>query len=94
MRAQARRPLIGYLHQGTPETATSVEPFVTGMAELGYREGRDFDIVFRFANNASERLPGLAQELARLAPDILVGQASLPAVALALSTPEQKCITA
>ncbi|MSQ62241.1 MAG: ABC transporter substrate-binding protein [Betaproteobacteria bacterium] len=49
--------------------------FVQGMRELGYVEGRNLIIEWRFAENKPERLPGLAAELVQLNLDVLVGVA-------------------
>ena len=50
------------------------------MRELGYIEGRDFDMVFRFADDHNERLPKLAAELVQLNPDIFFAGATAQAV--------------
>jgi len=42
------------------------------MKELGYVEGRDIDIVYRYANGDFSRMPGLANELAWLEPAVFV----------------------
>jgi putative ABC transport system substrate-binding protein len=47
--------------------------FVDGMRELGYVEGRNLVVDWRFADGRPERLPGLATELVKLKPDVLVG---------------------
>ena len=47
-----KRPVIGMLGQGTPVQLKGVQLrqyFLNGMRELGYVEGRDFDIVGRLA---------------------------------------------
>ena len=49
--------------------------FVQGMRELGYVEGKNLVIEWRFAENKPERLPGLAAELVQLKLDVLVGVA-------------------
>ena len=47
--------------------------FARGMRDLGYVEGKNLLIEWRFAENKSERLPGLAAELLQLNMDVLVG---------------------
>ncbi len=49
--------------------------FAQGMRELGYVDGKNLVIEYRFADNDASRLPGLAMELARLKPDVLVTSA-------------------
>jgi putative ABC transport system substrate-binding protein len=43
-----------------------------GLREHGWREGTDYQLVFRFANGDARRLPPLAAELVALGVDILV----------------------
>ena len=47
--------------------------FVRGMRDLGYVEGKNLMIEWRFGDSKPERLPGLAAELVRLKLDVLVG---------------------
>ena len=60
--------------------------FAQGMRELGYVEGKNLVIENRFADNDVTRLPGLAAELARLNPDVLVTSADPAALALKKAT--------
>ena len=43
-----------------------------GLHDLGYVEGKNIDIEFRFAEGKSERLPGMAAELVGLEVDVIV----------------------
>ena len=45
--------------------------FVEGLRSLGYGEGRNVAFEYRFAEEASERLPALAAELVSLRPDVI-----------------------
>ncbi len=47
------------------------------MRELGYVEGKNFIIEWRFADGKYERLPGLAAELVRLKVDVIVAGTTL-----------------
>ena len=62
--------------------------FVRGMRELGYVEGKNLAIEWRFADNSPDRLRGLAAELVRLKVDVIVtpGAASTSAVQKATTT--------
>ncbi|HXQ49884.1 MAG TPA: ABC transporter substrate-binding protein [Stellaceae bacterium] len=71
--AAAKRPVIGGLYGATEAVASEfIGIFLGGMRDLGYVEGRDFDLVNRFANGQFERLPGLANELIELNPAVIV----------------------
>lgn len=72
-------PLIGYLHAGSAAaTNDQFEAFHNGMTALGYVEGRNIRLESRFADGRIDRLPGLAEELVRLNPAVIVS-APLPA---------------
>ena len=58
------------------------EPFLQGLRELGYVEGQNISIEYRWADGNFERLPALAAELVGLKVDVIVAtvtQASLAA---------------
>src|SRR5262245_12348999 len=59
-----------------------VEQLRLGLRELGYVEGRNLAIEFRWADGKLERLPALAAELVRLQPDVLVTATTPAALAL------------
>ena len=66
-------PRIGFLGVSTPAAwTTRVEAFRAGLRDLGYVEGRNIAIEFRFAEGQYDRLPGLAAELVRLKVDVIV----------------------
>jgi len=80
---------IGYLVFPTKDAPLGVRylgQFLTGMRDLGYTEGQDFEMIYRFADFNADRLPPLAVELAQLKPDVLVGAATINAVALKKAT--------
>jgi putative tryptophan/tyrosine transport system substrate-binding protein len=78
----AKRPLVAWLSLGGKSGVSGfADAFLQGMREHGYNEGRDFDIVYRFADGYIERLPGLAEELVQLHPNVILAPASGPAVA-------------
>ena len=66
-------PRIGYLSSDSPSTiAVRIEAFRQGLRELGYVEGKNIVIEWRFAEGKADRLPGLAAELVRLKVDVIV----------------------
>ena len=71
--AQAQQPAkvrrIGIL---TPTLAGGYEPLHQGLRELGYVEGKNLSIEYRFAEGKLDRLPALAADLVRLKVDIVV----------------------
>lgn len=71
--AQERIPLIGYL-SSLPRTAesTRIQSFRRGLRELGYVEGKDIQIEYRWAEGNFSRLRVLAAEILRLKPDVIV----------------------
>jgi ABC-type uncharacterized transport system substrate-binding protein len=80
--AQQAMPVIGYLYVGTPEpSAHLVAAFRKGLSEMGFVEGRNVAIEFRFANNDRDRLPELAADLVRRRVAIIVGPGSGPTTA-------------
>jgi putative ABC transport system substrate-binding protein len=71
--AQERIPLIGYL-SSLPRTAesTRIQSFRRGPRELGYIEGKDIQVEYRWAEGNFSRLGVLAAEILRLKPDVIV----------------------
>jgi putative tryptophan/tyrosine transport system substrate-binding protein len=64
---------IAFLGSTSPSGyASQTTAFREGLRELGYVEGRNVIIEFRWANGKYERLPELAADLVRLKPDVLV----------------------
>jgi ABC-type uncharacterized transport system substrate-binding protein len=65
-RAQQPMPVIGYLNVGSSaESRDRIAAFHRGLKELGFVEGRDVAIEYRWADNQYERLPELAADLIR-----------------------------
>ena len=69
---------IGFLHSESVARTKAVGAFRAGMRELGYEEGKNYVIEFRWAEGKNDRLPELAAELVRLKVDVLVTHSSLP----------------
>ena len=68
-----RVPRIGWLGGPTRESAEPfVQAFQRGLKDLGWVEGQNIVIEWRFAGGRAERLPDLAAELVRLQVDLIV----------------------
>src|SRR5690348_11820501 len=66
-------PRIGYLTGATPDGQSArIEAFRQGMRELGYVEGKNIVVEYRYAELRPDRLPALAAELVRLKVDVIV----------------------
>jgi len=73
---------IGYLDAGTASgSAVLVEAFRQELRKLGWIEGKNIIIEYRFAAQKSERRPELAAELVRLKVDLIVVDAGPSALA-------------
>ena len=74
--AQAQQPAkisrVGVLLYGTPENDPNVAAFRQNMRDLGYIEGKNLSVEYRFAGGKPERLTEIAAELARLNPDVIL----------------------
>jgi putative ABC transport system substrate-binding protein len=83
-RAEAQQPgkipRIGYLSRRGGPTSTNLDPnanaFRTGLRDLGYVEGKNILIDFRYAEGRAERFPSMIAELLQLKVDILVSGTS------------------
>jgi putative tryptophan/tyrosine transport system substrate-binding protein len=65
---QAAMPVVGFLSSSSPRPyATMVAAFRQGLKEVGYVEGQNVAIEFRWAENDLRRLPMLAADLIRQA---------------------------
>ncbi len=64
---------IGYLSASNPATDFPRAAAIRlALRELGYIEGQNFNIEFRYAQGKLDRFPDLAAELVRLKVDIIV----------------------
>ena len=83
-------PRIGYLSPVDPATDSArAEGIRLALRELGYIEGQNIAIEYRYAEGRPEREPGLAAELVRLKVDIIVvaaGDATIRAAKNATKT--------
>src|SRR3954451_18524536 len=81
-------PRLGVLLYSTPEGDPNTKSFLRGLRELGYVDGQNISIEYRFAEGKPERLADLAADLVRLKPDVLfpVGGDVAPFVSKATQT--------
>jgi putative ABC transport system substrate-binding protein len=65
---------IGWLGHGSPPPGTpaSVSDFQQGLRDLGYIDGKNVVVEFRYASGNVDKLPELANEFARLKVDVIV----------------------
>jgi ABC-type uncharacterized transport system substrate-binding protein len=81
---------LGYLDGGTradPTTQNLRRQFVLGMRDLGYNEGRDYQLEERYAAGQLDSFPAYAHELVELPVDMIVagGEAAIRAAKRATS---------
>src|SRR5499433_1295814 len=64
---------IGYLDNSTASgSAVLLEPFRQELSKLGWIEGKNITIEYRFAEQKTDRLPEFAADLVRLKVDLIV----------------------
>ena len=69
---QAALPLIGYLSSGSPQGfASRLAAFRRGLQEIGYREGQNVAVEYRWAEGHDDRLPAMAAELVQRRVNVL-----------------------
>ena len=82
---QPAMPVIGYLYSGAAETsAPFLAAFRKGLGEVGFSEGRNVEIEYRWANNEAERLPELAVDLVRRGVAVIVAPGTSGSVLAAM----------
>ena len=90
MPSWAQRPfrIIGFLHAGSADAYKAVVASLRdGLKELGYVEGKNVAIEFRWANNELARLAALSADLVQRKVDVIVaGGGPAPALAAKAAT--------
>jgi putative ABC transport system substrate-binding protein len=74
-----KRPLLAVLGGVTRKEFPA--SFMEGMRDLGYVEGDNIDVAYRFSDGHLELLPSLAEELIHFAPKVIVAGVTSAAVA-------------
>jgi putative ABC transport system substrate-binding protein len=73
-------PVVGFLSARSPSESTPlVESFRRGLRQMGLAEGKNVNIVFRWAEGQYARLPDLAKELANLPVSVIFTAGGSPA---------------
>ena len=76
-----KAPRVGYLFYGSPGASREIDAFRQGLRDLGYIEGQNIAVEYRFASGRVERYPRLAAELVRMNVDVIVAPATPQALA-------------
>jgi putative tryptophan/tyrosine transport system substrate-binding protein len=63
---------IGYIAGRTPPTDTDVEPIRLALRQLGYIEGQNIVIEYRYTDGKSDRYPELLADLVRIEVDLIL----------------------
>jgi putative tryptophan/tyrosine transport system substrate-binding protein len=71
--------LLGWT-MGTPQSGPFLASFTNALQELGWVEGRNIQIDYRWAGSDADRIQAMAKELVNLQPELIVGH-STPVVA-------------
>jgi putative ABC transport system substrate-binding protein len=79
---------VGWL---TAQKADSLTPFIealrAGFLELGYVEGRNLNLIFRYGDDDINRLPELATQLVQIPVDVIMAQGAAVSVVNRLNLP-------
>ena len=77
---QPALPVIGFLSPEWPDLfADRLRGFREGLSQVGYVEGRNVSIEYRWAEGQTDRLPALAAELVRRQVNVIAALGSTPA---------------
>jgi putative ABC transport system substrate-binding protein len=80
-------PRIGFLSLNSPSAAaTRADAFRQGLRDLGYLDGKNIIVEWRYADGKADRLPDLVAELVRLKVDVIVTGATSPTQAAKQAT--------
>src|SRR5262245_47083374 len=90
-RSQQRERMrrIGFLHglvESDPEAQARIKAFRNGLEALGWTEGRNIQIDYRFARAEAALVRAHAEELVSLAPELIVGLSTPVTAALMQAT--------
>ncbi len=84
---RSRHRMVAYVTGGTPEIqAPNIEVLRAGMRQLGWIEGENLVIEFRFGEGDAAKLPQLVSEVLQLRPDVILATSSPAAKAAKAAT--------
>lgn len=77
---QPALPVVGYLSSGTPESDADfyLAAFRQGLREIGYTEGQNVAIEYRWAEFQNDRLPEMAGDLVRRSVTVIAAIGGTP----------------
>jgi putative ABC transport system substrate-binding protein len=90
----ANVPKIAIISMGVDASSPHLEAFRQGLRAHGYIEGKNITLEYRFADGHADRLPGLAAELVRLNPNVIVTEGTPTVVAVHRATKRIPIVTA
>jgi putative ABC transport system substrate-binding protein len=86
-RGEDKRPVIGFLSSRTPEQAKYLVAAVwEGLSEVGFIEGRNVSIEYRWAEGRMERVPALAADLVARNVAVIIAGGTAPFAKAATSS--------
>jgi ABC-type uncharacterized transport system substrate-binding protein len=84
---QQAMPVIGYLNTRSVEgDALYTAAFRQGLKEIGFVEGQNVVILYRFANGQNDRIPAFATDLVRRQVNVIAAMTGSAATVMALTT--------
>jgi putative ABC transport system substrate-binding protein len=74
-------PVVGYLHLAAAEYTPNAPAFLQGLGDIGFVEGQNVTVEYRYAEGHYDRLPALAAELVSRKVDVIAAFGPPPASA-------------